>query len=68
MIHKSEASKKTEEIKKGSHKIENFKPREEVLTEKELRIQLAAAYRIFNHFNWDTKKSWGLVPIKRNGR
>ncbi len=34
-------------------KIENFKPREEVLTEKELRIQLAAAYRIFNHFNWD---------------
>ena len=33
--------------------IENFKPKDKVLTEKELRVQLAAAYRIFNHFGWD---------------
>jgi len=34
-------------------KLNNFKPKEKILTEKELRIQLAAAYRIFNHLKWD---------------
>ena len=33
--------------------LKKFQPKEKVLNEKELRIQLAAAYRIFNHFKWD---------------
>ena len=34
-------------------KLDNFKPRIKKLTERDLRIQLAAAYRIFNHLKWD---------------
>ena len=34
-------------------KLNNFKPKVKSLTERDLRIQLAAAYRIFNHFKWD---------------
>ena len=34
-------------------KLNNFKPKVKNLTEKELRVQLAAAYRIFNHLKWD---------------
>ena len=32
--------------------LKSFQP-EKILNEKELRIQLAAAYRIFNYFKWD---------------
>ena len=34
-------------------KLNNFEPKENTLNEKELRIQLAAAYRIFNYLKWD---------------
>jgi ribulose-5-phosphate 4-epimerase/fuculose-1-phosphate aldolase len=34
-------------------KLNNFEPKENALCEKELRIQLAAAYRIFNYLKWD---------------
>ena len=34
-------------------KLNNFEPKEKTLNEKELRIQLAAAYRIFNYLKWD---------------
>ena len=33
--------------------LKKFQSKEKELSEKELRIQLAAAYRIFNHFKWD---------------
>ena len=33
--------------------LKKFQPKKKILNEKELRIQLAAAYRIFNHFKWD---------------
>ena len=34
-------------------KLNNFKNSNKNLSEKELRVQLAAAYRIFNHLKWD---------------
>jgi ribulose-5-phosphate 4-epimerase/fuculose-1-phosphate aldolase len=34
-------------------KLDNFKPKEKNLNEQDLRIQLAAAYRIFHHLKWD---------------
>jgi len=34
-------------------KLDNFTPKEKPLNEKELRVQLAAAYRIFNYLKWD---------------
>ena len=34
-------------------KLDNFTPKEKPLNEKELRVQLAAAYRTFNYLKWD---------------
>ena len=33
--------------------LKTFKPKDTNLTENELRVQLAAAYRIFNYLKWD---------------
>ena len=34
-------------------KLNKFKPKNRYFSERELRIQLAAAYRIFHHLKWD---------------
>ena len=48
-------------------KLNNFEPKENALSEKELRIQLAAAYRIFNYLKSIRNEIWwinqGLICI-----
>ena len=46
--------------------LKNFKPKNSNLTENELRVQLAAAYRIFNYLKWDYL-IYGHITVKVPG-